>query len=146
MHMSQPPSNTATAKDRFDCLHGALITCGPRLIHETVTVATLLLVAAGWLLTSEDALSMIQGSKGLSAVAVSMCAVTAVAYTLAMYRHVRLSNRLMAQLSELDFMGPEYYEHHRVSKAMFLTALGVNYWHYLMVVLLLTRGSSAACA
>jgi len=117
---------TSTPKERFDILYHSLERSYERFITSSVTVAGLVLVLIGWLLTSETAQKFFLCSTGATIVTVLLIGGLIYIYTSSILNVFNVNHSLHKMIKTLCYIEEEYYEHHLLPNRYKYFGLGLN--------------------
>ena len=112
----------------FDILYKTLCDIQDGLLDATPKVAGFLLVATGWLATSNDAKTLLDGNPVARHLTVWALAGAFVLYVGAALNGYLISEKTFDLLKRLNYMPVEYYESRRVDLKLFLLFCGGNFF------------------
>ena len=121
----------------FDILIDTLEKYNQRFVTASVTIASVLLVIIGWMLTEDKVESFFGDS--LIATIIYLCffmPFQILAYAAPIRRVFRINHLVYNELTSLNYMPKKYYEHHKLPNYYLPTALVLNIGNYLIIGIL----------
>jgi hypothetical protein len=99
-----------TKKEQFELLYGILKSLHDNSLDTVLKAMGFLLLAMGWVVTSESARVFLAGDRTLRWAAVSVLAMAAILFALFAIRVVRQSMATSRALEDLDYMPVRHFE------------------------------------
>jgi len=119
-------SSNQAAKEEFN-LHIEHITAThSEFIGNTAKVASFLLLALGWFVTSSDVRVFLASSYSISIIAATAVAAAYLLSVAASWVAYQVSNNIALRLRELAYLPPSAYEERMLSKTTFVSCVAGN--------------------
>jgi hypothetical protein len=99
----------ATKKEQFEVLYGVLKSYRDSSLDTVLKVMGFLILAMGWVVTSENARAFIAGDVTVKWASVTVVLATAVLFALFAIRVLRQSRATFRALKALDYMSTDYF-------------------------------------
>jgi hypothetical protein len=132
--MVSMPDENSKVERQFDLLFGNLREIQQGLVDAGAKVAGFLLLATGWIATSNEARTFLHEQKFARYVTAVALAGAFIFYLSASVGAFVLSQRTFRSLKSLDFMPQDYYSSRRITLAVLLTVLFGNVFLAIMAI------------
>ena len=131
-------TNSNTEK-KFDLLYQTMEKYNQRFITAVITTASILIIIIGWVLTDVVVQNFFKNSNIATLAYLCLIPLQIYGYVVPLNRVFLVNQRSYKQIKVLDYIEPEYYNHHKLPESYRWMGIILNVINYLILGILVSN-------